>query len=407
MRWVERQIGDFAEIKHGFPFEGQYFTDNGELVVLTPGNCHEKGGFRDKGDKEKFYAGPVPEEYRLSEGDLLVVMTDLISRAPVLGGSFFVPTNDRYLHNQRLGLVTITDPGMINRGFLYYLFNSHGYRGQIRGSASGATVRHTSPNRIKACKVKIPSDIHEQASIADILSTYDDLIENNRRRIVLLEEAARMLYREWFDHFRFPGHEHVNIIDDLPEGWVRTTLGQVAETNSASYGAKELPEQINYIDISSVAQGRIVSRTTLSSIEAPGRARRKASDGDVIWSNVRPNLRAYALVLQPEDSDVFSTGFTVLSGRSVPFCWLYLFVTTENFVGHLVNHATGASYPAVRPDDFERAAIVLPSEGLLKHFQEAAEPNFRLISKLDQQNRALAQARDLLLPRLMNGEIAV
>jgi type I restriction enzyme S subunit len=246
-----------------------------------------------------------------------------------------------------------------------------------------------------------------QAAIADILSAYDDLIENNRRRIALLEQAARMLYREWFVYFRFPGHEHVKIIDGLPEGWEGVTLGQVAETNNATYGAKDLPEQINYIDISSVTQGRIESKTVLSARDAPGRARRRVKDGDVIWSNVRPNLRAYALVLQPNEADVFSTGFTVLSGKSVPFSWLYLQVTTDGFVGHLINHATGAGYPAVRPDDFQRASVLLPPRALLDHFHNAAEPNFRLIAKLEQQNLALAQARDLLLPRLMSGEIAV
>ena len=269
-----------------------------------------------------------------------------------------------------------------------------------------AAVPGVDRNVLHLIKVRT-TDRRRQERVVEILSAYDDLIENNRRRIALLEDAARMLYREWFVHFRFPGHERVKIIDGLPEGWERTTLGQVAETNRESYGAKKLPEQIHYIDISSVAQGRIVSKTTLSSNEAPGRARRKAKDGDVIWSNVRPNLRAYALILQPEEVDVFSTGFTVLSAKSVPFSWLYLFVTTDNFVGHLVNHATGAGYPAVRPDDFERAAAMLPSEGLLKHFHEASEPNFRLISKLEQQNQQLAQARDLLLPRLMNGEITV
>ena len=144
-----------------------------------------------------------------------------------------------------------------------------------------------------------------------------------------------------------------------------------------------------------------------SPAEAPGRARRKAKAGDVIWSNVRPNLRAYALILDPEESDVFSTGFTVLTPQLVPFTWLYMFVTTDTFVGHLVNHATGAGYPAVRPDDFERAALLLPPKSLLSLFHEATEPNFRLTSKLDHQNQKLAQARDLLLPRLMNGEIAV
>ncbi len=269
-----------------------------------------------------------------------------------------------------------------------------------------AAVPGVDRNVLHLLKVRAPGRPLQQR-IVSILSAYDDLIENNRRRIGLLEQAARMLYREWFIHLRFPGHEHVKITDGLPEGWERRTLGEVALTNAESYKAKELPDQINYIDISSVARGRVDSKTLLTSAEAPGRARRKAKAGDVIWSNVRPNLRAYALILDPEESDVFSTGFTVLTPQSVPFTWLYMFVTTDNFVGHLVNHATGAGYPAVRPDDFERAALLLPPKSLLSLFHEATEPNFRLISKLDHQNQKLAQARDLLLPRLMNGEIAV
>jgi type I restriction enzyme, S subunit len=277
---------------------------------------------------------------------------------------------------------------------------------KYRSFTQGAAQDNLSQEKLLSIKFPVP-EFREQRRIADILSAYDDLIDNNRRRIALLEEAARMLYREWFVHFRFPGHEHVKIVDGLPEEWERRKVGDIAQTNGASYGAKELPDQINYIDISSVTKGRIVSRNSMSSTEAPGRARRRTRDGDIIWSNVRPNLRAYALVLQPDEADVFSTGFTTLSAIEVPFTWLYQFVTTDNFVGHLVNHATGAGYPAVRPDDFERATVVLPPKVLLTNYHEATEPSFRLIAKLDQQNEKLVQARDLLLPRLMSGEIAV
>ena len=271
---------------------------------------------------------------------------------------------------------------------------------------TGATVNRIPLTRFPDTQVSFPG-LNEQAAIANVLADYDELIENNRRRIALLEEAARLLYREWFVHFRFPGHEHVKIIDGIPEGWERCAIGNVAKTNRDSYRARQLPEELNYVDISSVAQGRILSKKPMTSTEAPGRARRNAEDGDVIWSNVRPNLRAYALILEPEHNDVFSTGFTVLSAVEVPFTWLYLFVTTDTFIGHLVNHATGTGYPAVRPDDFERAAVDLPPQSLLKFFHESIEPKFRLISKLEQQNQKLARARDLLLPRLMNGEIAV
>jgi type I restriction enzyme S subunit len=303
--------------------------------------------------------------------------------------------------------VDIVDETAIHKGFLYFLFNSRSVRSQISGSATGTKVRHTAPERIYRVRACIPEDVAEQGKIASILTAYDHLIENNRRRIQLLEQAARLLYKEWFVHLRFPGHEHVTITDGVPEGWERKTLGDIAQTNVQSHKARSLPDEINYIDIASVSQGRINGQTTMSASEAPGRARRIARDGDVIWSNVRPNLRAYALVLEPEGNDVFSTGFTVLTASSVPFSFLYLLVTTDDFVTHLINHTTGVSYPAVRPDDFERATVLVPPEMLLREFHVTVEPMFRLSTKLIQQNCRLKAARDLLLPRLMNGEIAV
>ena len=307
---------------------------------------------------------------------------------------------------RRMALVR-PDRKKVDPRFLHYYFLSPVWHAKMDAiTITGATVNRIPLTSFPDTRVSFPGR-NEQVTIADILSAYDDLIENNRRRIALLEEAARLLYREWFVHFRFPGHEHVKIIDGLPEGWERRTLGDIAKTNRDSYRAKELPEELNYIDISSVAQGRILSKNPMAATEAPGRARRKARDGDVIWSNVRPNLRAYALILEPDQNDMFSTGFTVLSATEVPFTWFYLLVTTDKFVGHLVNHATGAGYPAVRPDDFERATVALPPTALLNFFHESTESKFRLVSKLERQNEKLAQARDLLLPRLMNGEIAV
>jgi type I restriction enzyme, S subunit len=269
-----------------------------------------------------------------------------------------------------------------------------------------AAIPGVNRNVLHELKILFP-DTQTQQRIASILSAYDDLIENNRRRIQLLEQAARLLYKEWFVHLRFPGHEHTKIPSGIPEGWGKKRLGEVASMNVKSYKARELPDEINYIDISSVTRGRISSKAIFSSDEAPGRARRKAKSGDVIWSNVRPNLRAYALVIEPEDDDVFSTGFTVLTPTAIPFTYLYLLVTTDEFVSHLVNHATGASYPAVRPDDFERANVLVPSRQILGLFHEKTEPNFRLISMLEKENKSLTKARDLLLPRLMNGEVAV
>ena len=227
MKWERIQLGEVMDVKHGYAFKSDFFADAGEYVLLSPGNCYESGGLKLKGEKEKYYSGEFPAEYLLAEKDMLIVMTDLINTAPILGGAFVIPENNRYLHNQRLGLVQITNERGINESFLYYLLNSHAYRAQIRGSASGATVRHTAPGRIKECSVRVPRDVDYQKAIGATLSAYDDLIENNRRRMALLEESARLLYREWFVRLRFPGYEHTRIVEGIPRGWKKVTVGEV------------------------------------------------------------------------------------------------------------------------------------------------------------------------------------
>lgn len=144
--WRNCKLGDLLEIKHGYAFQGEYFANAGSHIVLTPGNFNEEGGFKDKGDKEKWYNGPIPSDYVLNEGDLIVAMTE--QAEGLLGSSAIIPRSGRYLHNQRLGLVQVRDQSEADEGFLYYLFNSKPVRQQIRGSASGTKIRHTAPSRI-------------------------------------------------------------------------------------------------------------------------------------------------------------------------------------------------------------------------------------------------------------------
>lgn len=299
----------------------------------------------------------------------------------------------------------VPDEGKADARFVKYLFDAM-LQKRFKTFTQGAAQDNLSQGKLLSLKFPVPK-VTVQRNIADILSAYDDLIENNRQRIRLLEESARLLYKEWFVRLRFPGHEHIKVVAGVPEGWEKKQLGGIAATNVRSYNKKTIPERICYVDISSVSAGRINGKKEMPSSEAPGRARRIAQYGDIIWSNVRPNLKAYALVLSPCELDVFSTGFTVITPLKVPFTFLYLAATMEDFVGYLVNHTTGASYPAVRAEDFESAELLIPSASLLETFQEKTVSMFDQIHVLEEQSKRLAQARDLLLPRLMNGEVAV
>ena len=259
---------------------------------------------------------------------------------------------------------------------------------------------------LKEQEIEIHDALASQQRIASILSAYDDLIANNRRRIQLLEDAARLLYREWFVRLRFPGHEHTKIRDGIPDGWEKVQLAKLAEVNRASIG-QHFQGEIEYIDISAVSLGHIEQTTTYEFSAAPSRARRVVQHGDIIWSCVRPNRRSHAVIWHPQENLIASTGFAVITPTTVPTSFLYQAVTTDDFVGRLVANARGVAYPAVTAPVFESAQILAPPGALLAQYNEQAEPMLEQISILRQQTQRLARARDLLLPKLMNGEVAV
>ena len=307
---------------------------------------------------------------------------------------------------RRMGLLRV-DNSKVFYKFLYYYFFSERWQRVIKeNTVLGSTVDRLPLIKFPDFPVFLPS-LQTQYKIASILSAYDDLIENNQKQIKLLEEAAQRLYKEWFVDLCFPGHEGVKVVDGVPEGWESCKLRDVAEINGRNIGENYPYDKINYIDIGSVRNGRILEKANYNLEEAPGRAKRIVQDGDVIWGMVRPNLRAYAMVLNPDKNDVFSTGFAVLTSKKVPFSFLYCNVTTEEFVGYLINCTNGAAYPAVKPIHFEEYNVSIPQNNLLNKFHNITEPYFRKIYYLNKQISSLREARDRLLPKLMSGEIEV
>ena len=276
------------------------------------------------------------------------------------------------------------------------------------GSGAGKAILN------KSSFVEIEVEVHSlpiQRKIAAVLSAYDDLIENNTRRIVLLEEMARLLYREWFVRFRFPGHELVRLVDSplgpIPEGWEVTKLGQVADVNAETVKRGEEPEEVDYIDIASVSTGQTNEIKHLAFGDAPGRARRVVRHGGIIWSTVRPNRKSYCLILNPSPNLIASTGFAVISARQAPYTYLYHALTTDEFVGYLTNHATGSAYPAVLASDFENADLLLPPRSLSEAFHGIVTNMFDQRENLARKNSTLRRTRDLLLPRLVSGALDV
>jgi type I restriction enzyme S subunit len=200
-KWNEASLTELCDIKHGYAFEGEYFASKGDHVLLTPGSFFETGGYRERGEKTKYFVGPIPPAYILGRGDLLVAMTE--QAAGLLGSPLLVPESNRFLHNQRLGLVIGKQGVPWLSEFFFHVFNLLRVRREIHSSASGVKVRHTSPGKIGAVRVKYPASIEEQRSVAAEL---DGLLEHCKRlgdlyksKIVALDELKRNLLQRAFN----------------------------------------------------------------------------------------------------------------------------------------------------------------------------------------------------------------
>jgi type I restriction enzyme S subunit len=170
--WTECSLGELVEIKHGFAFQSEYFASEGDYVLLTPGNFFEEGGYRDRGDKQKYYVGEIPDGFILKKGDFLIAMTE--QAAGLLGSSVIVPEDNKFIHNQRLGLVQLKEDTQWSNEFFFHAFNTRRFRQEAHDSASGVKVRHTSPTKLGEIAVCFPRARAEQDKVARRL---DDLLE--------------------------------------------------------------------------------------------------------------------------------------------------------------------------------------------------------------------------------------
>jgi type I restriction enzyme S subunit len=198
--WLEASLSELCEIRHGYAFGGEHFATHGEHVLLTPGSFFEAGGFRDRGGKTKYFVGAIPPAFVLDEGDLLVAMTE--QAAGLLGSPLLVPEDGRYLHNQRLGRVIGRDSIPWTNDFFFHVFNLRRVRAEIHASASGVKVRHTSPAKIGAVRVKFPPASGAQSAVAAALRELAEDCQRLQalytRKFAALDELKQSLLHQAF-----------------------------------------------------------------------------------------------------------------------------------------------------------------------------------------------------------------
>ncbi len=304
----------------------------------------------------------------------------------------------------------------VDPAFLCYYLLAPRQQGALLAGETGATARHVNMRDIRRLKLGSLPTVPTQRKLGQILSAYDDLIENNRRRIALLEEAARLLYREWFVHFRFPGHEQVKITNGLPEGWERVKMEQVLialESGGRPRGGASENEGIPSIGAENViALGQYdFSKEKYVPEEYFAKMRRGViKSRDVLLYKDGANIGR---------SSMFGDGFPhfqcavnehvfiLRASAKVGQNYLYFWLSQPETRQSIVNLNSNTAQPGISQDKLKTLRFSLPPEPLRNLFNEHVEAQVAQVFRLALLNQKLAQARDLLLPRLMNGAIAV
>lgn len=247
-------------------------------------------------------------------------------------------------------------------------------------------------------KVPIPwPPSAERDAIAATIDALERKIHLNRRTSATLEEMARALFKSWFVDFGLSNGL-------LPDGWRHGSIDDVAELNPESWSSRTRPETIEYVDLSNTKWGRIEATTTFAAVDAPSRAQRVLRSGDSIIGTVRPGNGSFSLVRR--DGLTGSTGFAVLRPRHrASSAFVYLAATRPETISTLAHLADGGAYPAVRPEIVVQQPAVVPTTQVLDEFAAAVDPLLARIGHADEESRTLAELRDLLLPKLLSGEL--
>ena len=326
----------------------------------------------------------------------------IIGRKGTLGSVFYCE-NNYWPHDTTLWSKDLKGN---NAKFVYYALQ----RIDMTLFDTGAANPTLNRNHIHNLPIYIP-ERPIQDRIAVILSVYDDLIENNRRRIALLEESARQLYKEWFVRFRFPGHEHVKIIDGVPEGWTVNVIEEVCQTIGGGTPSTKKPEYWDDGDVlwftpTDVTRNSCLallsSETNITESGLNNSSARMVPAGSILMTS-RASVGFFGINRQAASTN---QGFINIV-PNVPFLRMYLLQNLMLRVEEIRSHAGGTTYKEISKGRFRALSIVVPPAGLCGEFEDQASLIHAQVETLHIENQQLAKARDLLLPKLMSGAIPV
>ncbi len=290
--------------------------------------------------------------------------------------------------------------------YLHYYLREPDVIGLIANQAIGATLPNLNTSILRSVPIRFPH-LPTQQKIAAVLSAYDDLIENNLRRIKILEEMAQNLYREWFVKFRFPGHEKARFVDSplgrIPEGWENVSLGKLTELRKDKF-KENLHLEWPLLDLAKMQQ-RTLSVSETGNPSELTTSRIIFEEDDILFGSIRPYLHKVALapcrgvtnisvlVIRPAEKNLQSILAVLLSS-----------IDTIRWADQ---HSTGTKMPVIKWETFQTMPTILPSQQILRDFETYVHPMMQTVKMASSRNQNLRRTRDLLLPKLISGEVDV
>lgn len=405
MKWEKVKLGDIATCIQPGPFGSQLhnsdYSKEGTPIIMPKdivgGAIVHSGLLKVSEEHVKRLS-----RHQVYEGNLMVARKGDVRKCA------YITANENGWMTGSDCLKVVLDESKCYPKFIYYQLRSEHIGRWLEKVSIGATMPSLNTGLLSGIEMVLPP-IEIQKQIAGILSVYDDLIENNQKQIKLLEEAAQRLYKEWFVDLRFPGHENTKIVDGVPEGWNWCKLEDAIQLDPKVTLTKERMKQ--FIPMSALSTSSMVLDESQFT-ETTSNSGSKFQNGDTLLARITPCLEngktAYVSGLKFDEGAVGSTEYIVMRAKTINSYMVYLLARTDDFRQSAINSMSGSDgRQRVKSDKLKMLDYLHPTSELVEKFENIAEPIFEKIYKLSKQMQQEKQARDLLLPKLMSGEVEV
>lgn len=399
MRYI--QLGNLVELKQGMAINAKsnhlISKEKTNLALLRIADMPTKS-------KVVFMSEDTPERFIASEDDIIYTRTGQV-------GLVF-RKQQGVVHNNCFRVIP-NNKEELDKGYLYWYLNLNSIRNFANSIASGSAQPDLPHTTFKKIKILLPV-IEMQTRIANILDQYDLAIENNNKRIKLLERMAENLYKEWFVRFRFPGYEDVKFEENVPSNWNYVQLGDIISfERGVSYSSEEIncDDGINLINLKNIQSYGGFRRGGTKKYNGKYKDSQIVNTGDLIlgvtdMTQDRRTVRSVALIPIIEGTSVISADLVKVKSK-IPNQFLYCMCRYGFYSKYFSQFANGANVLHLKPKTLLNKKVLLPTDDLIKDFTKNVIPMLDSIDKINLQNDILTKQRDMLLPRLMSGKLEV